>query len=99
MVTVIGARSVPKTGIGGSVRAGADRVVVMVRNQPAAMEPRSPGPSSKTYKDHAPLAEEPLNAERVARYGPAGAGTVNVSPVPTLVGLNVPEISGPLSRS
>jgi len=52
----------------------ADDVVVILRLHPPANRPKSPGPSSTTYNDHAPFAEAPLKAPRLLSYGARGAG-------------------------
>src|SRR4051812_32323748 len=77
--------------------AAALWTVVMVSDQPLPIEPRSPGPSSTTYRDHAPFGESPLNADRGALDGPPGAGDGKLSRSPfspgsTLVGRYVPAV-------
>ena len=68
-------------GVGVPVGVGdpAAATVVTVRLQPPAKLPKSPGPSSNTYKDHVPLADCPLKVDKTVAYGPAGAGAGNVS--------------------
>src|SRR5262245_54243912 len=87
----------------GAAEPVADTVVI-ARLQPAAKLPRSPGPSSNTYNDHAPLGTTPLNTDNGAVYGPAGAGAGNVSSSPvspgsTLLGLYVPATIVPVAVS
>ena len=53
--------------------------VISVIDQPPAKLPMSPFPSSKTYNDQVPLGAPPLKVDKVAAYGPAGAGAGNVS--------------------
>jgi hypothetical protein len=66
--------------VGPGVGVGPTSVTVLtVKLQPPAKVPESPGPSSKTYKDHAPLGTAPLKADNAVGYGPAGAGAGNVS--------------------
>jgi hypothetical protein len=61
------------------------------------MLPASPPASSTMYKFHVPFGLIPLNALRAEPPDGAGAGGGNVSRALTLVGLNVPETSGPAS--
>ena len=51
----------------------------MVMLQPPPMSPMSPPASSTTYRLHVPLGEVPSRVERVAPYGPAGAGAGRAS--------------------
>src|SRR4051812_5918676 len=44
-------------------------VVVIARLQPSARLPSSPGPSSRTYRDHVPFGACPLNTDNCALYG------------------------------
>src|SRR5678809_1151314 len=69
--------------------------VVMVIFHPPAKLPASPAPSSLTYKAQVPFGACPLKAAKFAEYGPDGAGAGQVSPVPMLVGLYVPDAMAP----
>jgi len=76
---------------------GVASVVVMFRHQPPDIVPASPAVSSLTYSFHTPFAIVPLNALSALPPDGTGAGAVNTSPAPLLVGLNVPDTSGPAS--
>src|SRR5689334_4986359 len=72
--------------------------VLMVKVQPPAMLPWSPGPWSWTNNDHVPLGLVPLKLASGAVYGPAGAGDAKLGE-PKAEGLNVPETIWLLSGS
>lgn len=85
-------------GVGVGVATGPPQfVVLMFNDQPPAKLPRSPPTSSNRYRDHVPLGSVPLKIDRAEPPNGAGAGALNVSPVPMLVGWNVPLVKGPAS--
>src|SRR5882724_7938970 len=85
-------------GVGDGVGLGPPQLVVMFMVQPESI-PRSILSSSSTYKLHVPFGSVPLKTESADPPDGAGAGPGNGSPAPALVGLNVPETSGPSSSS
>ena len=65
---------------------------VIVSSQPPLRSPTSPPRSSIIYSDQVPLGAVPLNIESAEPPSGAGAGALNTSPAPMLVGLKVPVV-------
>src|SRR5262245_979288 len=80
-----------------SLQSAADwQMVTRSRHHPLMLPPSGLNWSS-THRFHVPFGLLPVKTESADPPSGTGAGAGQTSPVPTLVGLNVPETSGPAS--
>ena len=71
---IFGGFSIETNAGGPANKLAAAPAVVMLTLHPPAKLPASPGPSSRTFNDHVPLASVPLKTAKIVPNDPAGAG-------------------------